>query len=293
MQPVLDALSCTLFPAFCVLCSEPLLRFSPHPVCQSCFDRLTLQTGTLCYRCGEDLGLASFSTGDPRFSAIPHEDQLCRPCRLASPAFRRAVAFGVYEGELRELIHLLKYRRMTTLARVLGDRLSQTVAALPELADSLLIVPVPLHRTRRRTRGFNQTEGIARGVAAGLSKTGRKRQIVHAPNLLQRRRATESQASLSARARRRNLKGAFFVPRPERVAGRHLLLVDDIYTTGATARVCSQVLMRAGAASVVVATVARAQREGVALWDATTSLGRQPAPVTADSGFRQPLEQNV
>jgi predicted amidophosphoribosyltransferase len=88
------------------------------------------------------------------------------------------------------------------------------------------------------------------------------------PGMLERKRATVSQAGLTAHQRRRNLRGAFSAPRPEALAGRHVLLVDDVYTTGATARACSRVLIDAGAASVRVATVARAQREGVAFWDA-------------------------
>ena len=87
------------------------------------------------------------------------------------------------------------------------------------------------------------------------------------PSLLKRVRATVSQAGLTTHQRRQNLRGAFFVPRPAHLAGRHILLIDDIYTTGATARACSRVLRNAGAASVRVATVARAQREGVAFWD--------------------------
>jgi predicted amidophosphoribosyltransferase len=85
--------------------------------------------------------------------------------------------------------------------------------------------------------------------------------------LLKRVRVTVSQAGLTTHQRRQNLRGAFFVPQPARLRGQHVLLVDDIYTTGATARACSRVLMRAGAASVYVVTVARAQREGVASWD--------------------------
>jgi predicted amidophosphoribosyltransferase len=85
--------------------------------------------------------------------------------------------------------------------------------------------------------------------------------------LLKRVRVTVSQAGLTTHQRRQNLRGAFFAPKPGRLAGQHVLLVDDIYTTGATARACSRVLMNAGAASVRVATVARAQREGVASWD--------------------------
>lgn len=182
---------------------------------------------------------------------------------MAQPPFAVAVAWGVYHDELRDLLHLLKYSRVEAVSHRLGALLAQRVLAIPDLPQSVLVVPVPLHRSRRRSRGFNQAEHLARALARGLRRQQPQLRIQFAPGALARRRATESQAGLTPRQRRANLRGAFFVAgksAQRTVHGRHILLVDDIYTTGATARACSRALLAAGAASVHVATVARAQR---------------------------------
>ena len=137
----------------------------------------------------------------------------------------------------------------------------ERVVAIPDLPTDFLAVPVPLYRKKRRARGFNQSELLARGLLAALRRRRPELQIQLAHALLVRERATESQAGLNPHERRVNVRGAFAVPRPDTVKGRNVLLIDDIYTTGATARACSQALRRAGAASVLVATVARAQME--------------------------------
>ena len=127
----------------------------------------------------------------------------------------------------------------------------------------MLVVPVPLFKARQSERGFNQSELLAAGVVRAMRQLRPEWEGELAPGVLARQRATESQAGLSMTERRRNLRGAFFVPDASRVRDRQILLIDDIYTTGATARACSQALRRAGAAGVWVATAARAQRRQV------------------------------
>ena len=209
---------------------------------------------------------------------------MCRQCRLASPPFELAVAHGVYQGTMRSLLHLLKYEGLEPIAEDLGKLIALRVAAISDLPEKMVVVPVPLFRTRRRERGFNQAELLAQASVRAMRRLRPAWVGEFAPGVLARQRATESQAGLSPHQRRRNLRGAFFVSDPTRVRGRDVLLVDDIYTTGATARVCSEALKRAGAARVWVATAARAQRrqveafrlervkevpmhEDVALWD--------------------------
>ena len=182
----------------------------------------------------------------------------------------QAVAYGGYHGQLRSLIHLLKYSAMRPIAGGLGKLLAdslETLAAAADRPQALLVIPVPMHPSKQRQRGFNHAELLARAAVTTLRSRHPGWQMSIETNLLKRMRATESQAGLSIPQRRRNLAAAFSAPAPQRLAGRHVLLIDDIYTTGATARACSRILRNAGAASVRVATVARAQRGGVAQWD--------------------------
>lgn len=184
-----------------------------------------------------------------------HGVGLCGICRRGATEFDWARGYGAYEGALRRLIHLFKYDGMRPLARPLGERL----ATLLEKAGPVdLIVPVPLDRRRRRSRGFNQAELLA----AELSRLTRIRLDAR---VLRRRRATETQTGLTHRQRRDNVQGAFEVRRLQAVAGKSIALVDDVITTGATAGACARVLKRAGAAQVVVLALARARRRFVDL----------------------------
>ncbi len=274
LRSTVDSLSCTLFPSSCALCGDSLLCLSRVPICDACWNCLPPQSGSLCVCCGEDFGPASFSTprlasGDPRFL----DELLCHLCRQAPPAFVQAVAYGVYQGQLRTLVHLLKYDGMRPIARRLGQLLAGSLeldaaALTASVSSAVLVVPVPLHAAKLRQRGFNHAALLAQSVIAEMRRRHPRFDLRLASGLLERSRATASQAGLTTRQRRQNLRGAFSAPRPAALAGRHVLLIDDVYTTGATARACSRVLIDAGAASVRVATVARAQREGIAFWDA-------------------------
>jgi len=179
----------------------------------------------------------------------------------------KAVAYGGYHGELRSLVHLLKYQGMQPVARRLGMLLADSLEAFAGSAAQMLVIPVPMHTVKQRQRGFNHAELLARAAMAEMRRRHPQWRLQLDTRLLKRGRVTVSQAGLTTHQRRQNLRGAFFVSKPAHVAGRDVLLIDDIYTTGATARACSRVLKNAGAASVRVATVARAQREGTASWD--------------------------
>jgi ComF family protein len=139
--------------------------------------------------------------------------------------------------------------------------LAQAIAQLAGAAPAeMLVVPVPLHRSKHAERGFNQARSLAEHALGFLHKSHPQWKLTLASSTLMRHRSTESQAGLSSRARRMNVRGAFAVSDPAAIHSKHILLIDDIFTTGATARAAAQVLVRAGAASVWVATLARARR---------------------------------
>jgi ComF family protein len=160
------------------------------------------------------------------------------------------VAYGSYDGGLRELIHLLKYDGVRPAANILGRMLAEALTALEPAFERLtfeqapiLVVPVPLYRAKRRRRGFNHAELIAR-VALKVYSASRRLQL--APDLLLRTRDTPSQIGLSNHQCRANLRGAFTVEFAADVTGREVIPVDDVYTTGTTASECARVLRRCG-----------------------------------------------
>jgi ComF family protein len=193
---------------------------------------------------------------------------------------------------MRDAIHALKYGRLHPAARGLGRLLAHAIAGLSSEAPAeMLIVPVPLHRSKYTQRGFNQARLLAREALRSLGKSHPEWRLTLAPGTLMRLRATATQAGLTPRQRRVNVRGAFSVSDAATVAGRHILLIDDIMTTGATARAASQELMRAGAESVWVATLARARRvdgESRASFDdaeSLNSLAGEPASYSQAAGF--------
>ena len=227
-------------------------------MCEVCLAVIRPISGGICAVCGERLI-------SPHAFAREDEEPLCGVCRRLNPPFEKAAAYGSYDGGLRELIHLLKYEQVRPAAKVLGRMLAEVITGLEAgmAGGPVLVVPVPLHAKKLRQRGFNQSELIAR---AALKVHGGERWTLCA-DALHRRRETKSQIGLTSHQRRENLRGAFVVARPEQVADREVLLVDDVFTTGTTAGECARVLRRAGAAKVWVATVARTLKLDVARVD--------------------------
>lgn len=170
---------------------------------------------------------------------------------------------GAYEGRLRQLIHLFKYESMERLGKPLGTFLRSGYPR--ELAFDCLVA-MPIHRRRRRERGFNQAEVLALQLTH-LSQ-------LRVEKLVERRRHTAKQAGLSAKERRKNVNDAFRVPNPDQVRGKRILLIDDVLTTGASANACALTLKRAGASFVAILALARADRRIGAGSEAAIALSK-------------------
>ena len=238
----LTALADLVFPPFCPLCHRRLGPGRRDPLCGGCWEGLERIDAPVCRVCGVPL---------PRFAPGPADTgHLCGGCRRRRPRFAYVRSATRYGDLVREAIHAFKFGRRRALAAPLGDLLAET--ARRELSGLRvdLLIPVPLHARRERERGFNQAELLARRLSAAWG-------VPVAKAVLSRRVATTPQTELTAPARRANVRGAFAVPRPDAVRGRHVLLVDDLMTTGATAGECAACLTREGAASVGLLTVAR------------------------------------
>ena len=236
----LNLLLDAVFPADCEACGESLPLGRGPGLCGPCRDAMRPPPAPLCARCGMPLTASD---------AAP----ACSGCLRHPPAFATARAAALYlsaDGGLNPLaaaVRALKYRQRRNLAPALGGLLAERYPFGPDA----LLVPVPLHPSRLRDRGFNQALLLARVL-------GRRRGLDLAPRLLVRTRATEVQAGLPAVERRRNLRAAFALRRPVSLAGRPIVLVDDVLTTGATADACATALRAAGAPRVDVYTLGRA-----------------------------------
>jgi len=271
-----------------------MAALAPVRVCEACVWRVGTQAESeqdaLCTRCGDAMGMES-----ARFAAAMAVSE-CTMCRLAPPQFDRAVAYADYEDEMRRMLHLLKFEGMRGIAEyVLGDAIAAAARKLRgDAADELVVIPVPLFAAREKTRGFNQAKVLAEGMVKRLRRLEPVWILRIQGQVLERVKDTRALYALNPSQRRASLKGAFRVADAEAVRGREVLLIDDIMTTGATARECSRVLKRAGAAKVWVVTAARAQPESVrstaqhddesfAMWDATVT--RKPGSENPDAGL--------
>jgi len=239
MTPFWHALIDFFFPPKCLLCGESLGELPDDHPCPLCSSRIKSFSHPRCPCCG--LG----------FGDTPGEDHLCSRCLTEERHFTTARAIGPYEGLMAEAIHRFKYQGASRLAKPLGTFLAEYEDPEFPFADFELILSVPLHPRRLRQRGFNQSLLLARRVSRAHS-------IPLDFTALRRTRHTEPQTQLSGSERQKNIRGAFEVRRPEGIAEKHILLIDDVFTTGATVQECAKVLLKAEAKRVDVLTLARA-----------------------------------
>ena len=244
----LTALVDLLLPPFCAVCDAPLRDGRRDPLCGACWGTIERVTPPLCAVCGLEIGRYRTT---PTPADEPPPVARCGPCRTRPPAFTYARSAARYDDVVREALHAFKFGGRRALAGPLADLIAETgLASLPVAAPELL-VPVPLFPGRERARGFNQSALLARRVGRAWGVPAHRDVLVRAVD-------TRAQTELTGRERRQNVRGAFRVRRPDTVAGRHVIVVDDILTTGSTAGACALALRHAGATTVGVLTVARA-----------------------------------
>lgn len=231
-----------VFAPVCLVCSASIpTSQSQRLVCPSCRSRLRALPPPHCPRCWEPL------------PAGVQCRPLCAACETYPPAVRAIRSAVAIDGVARSLVHALKYRGWQAVAEPMARRMAELPWPWDVDEEARVVVPVPVSAVRWRERGYNQAELLARHFAALTNRTCE-------PTLLVRARATETQTALHPAERRANVAGAFAVPPGARAVldQAHLLLVDDVWTTGATALACADALLAAGARAVSVVTFARA-----------------------------------
>jgi competence protein ComFC len=227
------------FPSFCELCSSLLELPGEKIVCRSCLQGIRPHRTSYCLSCGK------FFSG----SSEPH---YCRQCVEQRPAFSGHRSCGLYAGKLKDIIILYKYRGFSVLGSPLAVFIDKSLGKEESLWwETDALIPVPLHSEKEKERGFNQSRILAKELA-------RRKQIPLIEDQLVKVKRTLPQTSLEAKEREKNLKGAFEIKDREKIEGKILLLVDDVFTTGSTLQECSLMLRRAGALEVRALTVAQA-----------------------------------
>jgi competence protein ComFC len=223
-EPYLSALADLFYPERCVGCE----RRASDVLCRTCFDALPRVGSPFCGRCGLPTAFATF---------------VCEECKNVDFGFQSARAPLKYDGVGKQVVHALKYRGYK---RVVGRLAAPLMVQVVGEDHFDAVVPVPLHSSRLRKRGFNQAELLARGVAEKMKAT--------VSDTLEVVRSTRDQVELSAAQRRANVAGAYTATKPLR--GK-ILLIDDVFTTGATMSACAGTMVRAGAKEVHALSLCR------------------------------------
>lgn len=235
---VLNDVSDIIFPPRCLGCADILHPHRGQLFCPACKEKVKFITGSLCPVCGTT------------FSDSPAASHLCGNCMENKTYFSCARAVVSYETIILDAIHQFKYGNNISVGARLASFMANFSFPDVDFTGYSLIIPVPLHIKRLRQRGFNQSLILARAIA-------KKWQIPVNFSLLKRHKFTETQTGLHKAERNKNIKGAFEVGDKKIIAGKNVILVDDVYTTGATINECARILTKAGAKKVAVLTLAR------------------------------------
>ncbi|OUR76515.1 hypothetical protein A9Q83_14185 [Alphaproteobacteria bacterium 46_93_T64] len=229
----------TIFPALCPRCNEAVDE--PGSLCADCWGQANFISPPTCFHCGYP------------FEYEVADDMLCGNCISNPPPFTRGLSVLHYDDVSRDMILAFKHADRTDRVPAFANWMSRTAAEI--LKDDVLIAPVPLHRKRLLKRRYNQSALLAQSIG---NKTNRRVAV----DLLLRSKDTSSQGGKNLKARFKNIRGAFSVNPvwQDTIKGEHILLIDDVYTTGATVSACASCLLRAGVRQIDILTLCRVVR---------------------------------
>ncbi len=244
-----DGIVSLLLPCPCRICGALLEAAGRLPLCNRCLESLAPLAEPLCQKCGRPLPFAAGGS-----AANP----LCLLCRRGVYAFDRARSFAVYDETMVRAVTILKYEAVTSLGNWFAARLGDVVKCDSQLPSADVVLPVPLDASRLRRRGHNQAELIAGPLA-------RRLKVPAHSDWMRRTRPRPDRLKLTRRERWHTVRGAFEVAGRARVDKLRVLLVDDVFTTGATLDACARALLLAGASNVYGLTVARVVSDWLSL----------------------------
>jgi len=234
------------YPLSCLICKAKLNPLNENCLCETCWEKIEFNLPPFCRICGKHLP-AKYIPGEAE-----KQDQvlICIDCQRSSSFFKRVRSVCIYDGIIKECIHLFKYRAKLTLAKPLAKLMVDFARNFLNMKEIDIIVPVPLHKAKQRQRQFNQAHLLAKSLSRAFTKKLGNKQLAKI-------KFGPAQVNLSKAERRRNVKGAFKVKDAASLRNKNVLLVDDVLTTQATANECSKMLLQAGANRVEVFTLAR------------------------------------
>ena len=244
IEYITEGLLNLVFPLDCKICEKPIRESKGYSICEDCFKTIELIEHPYCVKCGKPLLLTDFFE--------QNREILCLDCKRKKYSFEFSRSTGIYDKVLKKCIHLLKYQGEKKLAKPLGKLMVDYLLKNDEFENKLdLIIPVPLHKNDLKKRGFNQSVLLGKVIGDYFS-------IPVGESVLIKKKITPFQVNLSKKEREKNILKAFLVEKPEKIKGRNILILDDVFTTGATVEECAKELMKARAKNIFVLTLARA-----------------------------------
>ena len=233
LRDIFQTATVFLYPSECRICEEFLADTSVPYICNRCWQDIHFLEPPWCDICGR-----------------PGIEGLCDPCAITPPRYGKLRSVAFYQTPLQEAIHFFKFEKKQVFARYLLQLLNAHTPSDCNIGEYDFILPVPIHKKRLRERGFNQAGLLAKGL-------GKAQAVPVLTDVLIRQRHTTAQSSLNNEARQQNILGAFALHKPNRINGKRLLVIDDVFTTGATIREAVNELWSADPAEVDVLTLAR------------------------------------